>query len=67
MNLHTAELNFIAHRFARFGIKMEQIVVNWLFVDKCTFDVQNPLHVKSSAIYTPNAYEVMCRVARVAE
>ncbi|CAB9541488.1 hypothetical protein BROOK1789C_692 [Bathymodiolus brooksi thiotrophic gill symbiont] len=45
MNLHTAELNFIAHRFARFGIKMEQIVVNWLFVDKCTFDVQNPSYI----------------------
>jgi hypothetical protein len=24
-------------------------------------------HVKSSAIYTPNAYEVICRVARMAE
>jgi len=23
--------------------------------------------VKSSAIYTPNAYEVICRVARMAE
>ena len=45
MNFHTAELNFIAHRFARFGIKMEQIVVNWLFVDKCTFDVQNPSYI----------------------
>jgi hypothetical protein len=24
-------------------------------------------HVKSSAIYTPNAYEVICRVARMAK
>jgi hypothetical protein len=24
-------------------------------------------HVKSSAIYTPNAYEVICRVARMVE
>lgn len=45
MNLHTAELNFIAHRFARFGIEMEQIVVNWLIVDKCTFDVQNTSNI----------------------
>ena len=45
MNFHTAELHFIAHRFARFGIKMEQIVVNWLFVDKYTFDVQNPSYI----------------------
>jgi hypothetical protein len=25
------------------------------------------MYMKSSAIYTPNAYEVICRVARMAE
>jgi hypothetical protein len=60
MNLHTAELNFIAHRFARFRIKMEQIVVNWLCVDKCTFDVQNPSYIAVENCLKYNFIKLSC-------
>ena len=48
------------------------------FINENNLDIENCLkynfiklscnwHVKSSAIYTPNAYEAICRVARMAE
>jgi hypothetical protein len=36
-------------------------------IENCLNITLSNFHVTSSAIYTPNAYEVICRVARMAE